>query len=87
MAFKNEWFSKKYSIILLFFFFVLLLPILIKERSQTILMAFEEGFIELILSGKIWLHGFESVFSCVFSQSLIFVFLFVVIFRNRIKIE
>ena len=33
------------------------------ERSHTTLLAFEKGFIEYILRGKMWLYGFESVFS------------------------
>ena len=42
----------KFYLILPFFSFVLLIPVLIKERSHTALLAFEEGSIEHIYGAK-----------------------------------
>ena len=78
--------SKVPLIFALFLFSVLLLPIPINERSQTTFMAFVEGSIEHILRGKIWLYGFDSVFSQVLIDYL-FVVSICCSFRNRIKIE
>ena len=42
--------------------FVYLLPSLTNEWPRTTLKLFEEGAIKYILSAKIWLDGFDSVF-------------------------
>ena len=53
--------KQKYHLILPFS--VHLLPFLNNERWYSTLLAFENGAIEHILRGKIWLYGFDSVFS------------------------
>ena len=55
----------KFHLILLSFSFYCLLvfAILIDEKLHCKLLAFEEGSIEHFSWGRIWLHGFDSVFS------------------------
>ena len=73
-------FRKKIEIITYigpFLFLVYLLPSLTNKWLHTILSVFEEGAIEYVLSAKIGLDGFDSVFWQV-SVDFLFVFIFFV---------
>ena len=50
-----------------------LIPIFINERLHTTILASEEGSNEHELREKIWLYGFDSVFSQVLVEFLFFV--------------
>ena len=83
---KKLFFEKKVLLYFAFFSFsVYLLASHNKESSQTTILVFKKGAIELILRSKVWFYGFNS-----FLWQLLLDFLFVVyllFFFDRIKNE
>ena len=64
---------QKYKIFCLFFGFFNLLLNLIDEKLPNTLSAFEEGAVEQILSGKLWLYGVKNSFRPILIDFLIVV--------------
>ena len=84
MTLKTNVFEKFHLILLFFLFLVYLLQICIQERSHSKLLASKNGLNGQLLSCKIWLHGFDSVFLQVFIEFLFVVsicFLFVTAYK------
>ena len=79
-------FRKKQVLLILlsFFSFLSSCHLFFNERLHSLLLAFAEGSLNHIYGEKIWLYGFDSVFSQVLTEFLFVVSIFCS-FCNRIR--